>query len=97
MSDKLKQESVYHRLGSRSGHKGKAILTNNESLHSHHMTRVLGVVLGVAFDGDTYVTKRATVWPKVMKIKSTCIIVVYVGIPINCQRWISFFGNMISK
>ena len=53
MSSRFKQGSVKHGSGSRSGHKGKVILLNNESLHSRHVTRVLGVFLGVELGGDT--------------------------------------------
>ena len=34
--------------------KGKVILLNNEGLHSHHVIRVLGIGLGVKFDGDIH-------------------------------------------
>ena len=53
MNARFKQGSVKHRSGSRSGHKGKVILTNNKSLHSRHATSVWEVLLGVEFDGDT--------------------------------------------
>ena len=68
MSVRFNQGSVGHRSGSRSGQKGKVILPNNESLHSRHVTLVLGIFLGVEIDGDTHFTIRATVWPKMMKI-----------------------------
>ena len=41
MGTRFKQGSVKHSSASRSGHNGKAILLNNESLHSRHVTRVL--------------------------------------------------------
>ena len=43
----VQAESVKHRSGSRSGHKGKVILPNNESLELRHVIRVLGPCLGV--------------------------------------------------
>ena len=70
--------SVKHRLGSMSGHKG-TIWLNNTSLHSCHVTSVLGASLGVEFNGDTYFTIWTTVWPNMMKTKSTCIIMVSVS------------------
>ena len=61
MSTRFKQGSAKHRSGSMSRRKGKAILPNNESLHSRHVTHVLGKCLGVEFDGDTYLPVAVTV------------------------------------
>ena len=47
MSTRVKQGSVKHGSGLRSGHKGNVILPNTESLHSLNVTRALGVFLGV--------------------------------------------------
>ena len=91
MSVRFKQGSVKHRSGSRSGHKGKVILPNNGSLHSRHVTRMLGVILGVEFGGDNYFTIRATVWPKIMNIQSTCIIIV--RYPEKLPKILSKHGN----
>ena len=71
MSAKFQQGSVKHRFGQGQVTKVRSLLTNNESLHSRHVTHVLGVFLGVEFDGDTYFTIQATVCPKMMEIKST--------------------------
>ena len=79
MSASFKQGSVKHRSGSRSGHKGKVVLPNNETLHSRHATHVSRAILGVECDDDADVAIRITVWPKTMKIKSTCIIMVNVS------------------
>ena len=43
----FEQRLVKQSSGSMSGHRGKVILPNNISLHSHHATRVLEVVVGV--------------------------------------------------
>ena len=56
MNAKFKQGTAKHGSGSRSGHKDKINVPNNESLHSHDVTRVLGVVLGAELDGATYFT-----------------------------------------
>ena len=54
MRVKFKQGSVKHRLGSRSGHKGKVILTIIE-VCIYGMCHVFqGGIFGVEFDGDTY-------------------------------------------
>ena len=54
MRARFKQESDKSRRGSKSGKKGKIILTNNESLLSRHMTRVLVVVVALYSDGNIY-------------------------------------------
>ena len=48
-----------------------------------------GGIFGVEFDGDTYFTILVTVWPKITNMKSTYPNLI--GIPINCQSWISNF------
>ena len=47
MNARYEQGSGKHRSGSRSGHKGKAILPNNERLHSRHVTCAMEVDVGV--------------------------------------------------
>ena len=82
MGARLKKRSAKRRSGSRSGHKGRVILPNNDILHSRRVTRVLLVFLGVEFDGDTYFIIRATVWPKMM---STCTIMALKFLEIDIQ------------